>query len=707
MKPNLRSSSKLNTAASAAQIQALFVEGINFHNRGQLAQAKLLYQQLLQLEPKHFDAMHLLGVIEYQSGQFAQAVEYIGKAIQITPNHAAAYCNLGAALDALKQYEASIECYEKAIALQPDHAEAHSNRGAALNDLKRYRAALESFDRAIAIRPDYAEAYSSRGNSLAALKNYKGALESFSRAIALKPTYAEAYLNCGDALNAIQQFEAALVYLNQAIAIRPDYAEAYGNRANSLTGLRQLASAVADLDKAISLKPKLDFLLGLRLFTKMKICDWTDHDVQLAELSDMIDRGEVKSLGFTVVALSSSLSLQNRAAQMVTYPANAELGDIPKRREGGKIRIGYFSADFHNHATSHLIAELFERHNKDKFELIAFSFGPDLQDEMRQRIRTAFDQFHDVRTQTDKEIALLCRGLAVDIAIDLKGFTQDARTGIFACRAAPIQVSYLGYPGTMGVDYMDYLVADKTLIPEESQQYYTERIVYLPNSYQVNDSRRQIAHTKFVREELGLPKMGFVFCCFNNNFKISPSTFDSWMRILHRASGSALWLLEDNPTAVANLRKEARHRGIDPERLVFAKRMPLPEHLARHRVADLFLDTLPYNAHTTASDALWAGLPVLTLAGESFASRVAASLLTAVDLPELIVSSQRDYEELAVALAADPERLSLFRNRLERNRLTTPLFDTPRFTRHLEAALSQMMHLYYRDLPPDHIYIAQ
>ena len=322
---------------------------------------------------------------------------------------------------------------------------------------------------------------------------------------------------------------------------------------------------------------------------------------------------------------------------------------------------------------------------------------------MQMRISQAFDHFINVANLSDLEVALLSRELGVDIAIDLKGVTQDSRLGIFSFRAAPIQVSYLGYPGTLGADYIDYLIADKTLIPSQSQQHYSEKIVYLPNSYQVNDRQRVIAPTQFTKKELGLPDDAFVFCCFNNNFKITPDVFDSWVRILKAVENSVLWLLQDNPTAAKNLQKEAERRGLDPVRLVFAKRMDLPEHLARHKAADLFLDTTPCNAHTTASDALWAGLPLLTCLGETFASRVAASLLNAIGLPELITETLADYEKLAIDLAKTPAKLKTLKEKLERNRLTTPLFDTELFTNHVEIAYTQMFERYQADLSPEHI----
>jgi predicted O-linked N-acetylglucosamine transferase (SPINDLY family) len=372
---------------------------------------------------------------------------------------------------------------------------------------------------------------------------------------------------------------------------------------------------------------------------------------------------------------------------------------------GGKIRLGYYSADYHEHATAFLTAGLFERHDRSRFELTAFSFGPPREDAMRRRVTAAFDRFVDVRSRSDQEVAQLSRELAIDIAVDLKGYTEGARMGIFAHRAAPVQVSYLGYPGTLAAPYIDYLVADETLIPSETRAFYTEKIAYLPHSYQANDRQRSIAERIFTREELGLPSRGFVFCCFNNAYKITPAVFDVWMRILRRVEGSVLWLLLDNERAAENVRREAEARGVSGSRLVFAPSMALPEHLARHRAADLFLDTHPYNAHTTASDALWAGLPVLTRSGESFAARVAGSLLKAAGLAELVTTTPEAYEALAVELATDPIHLAKLTVGLSRTRLAVPLFDTELFARHLENAYTQMYQRSVRGLSPEHLHV--
>ncbi|MBY0510423.1 MAG: hypothetical protein K2P94_09740, partial [Rhodospirillaceae bacterium] len=369
----------------------------------------------------------------------------------------------------------------------------------------------------------------------------------------------------------------------------------------------------------------------------------------------------------------------------------------------GKIRIGYYSADFYAHATSYLMAGLFELHDRTAFEITAFSFGPDTQDAMQHRVTAAFDRFIDVRATSDAGVAALSRELRIDIAVDLKGYTQGDRMNIFAERAAPVQANFLGYPGTVGAPWMDYIIADAVVLPEAHRAHYAEKVVTLPGSYQVNDGRRVISARVFTRAELGLPEDGFIFCCFNHSAKILPDVFDIWMRILRSVPGSVLWLLKDYAPAADNLRKEAEKRGVDGARLVFAPRLPLADHLARLRAADLFLDTLPYNAHTTCSDALWAGVPVLTRKGAAFAGRVAASLLTAVGLPELIVATAAEYERLAVTLAADSNRLAQLRRKLAANRATAPLFDTPRFARHLEEAYARMHARHHAGLPPDHI----
>ncbi|HMH18234.1 MAG TPA: hypothetical protein VK572_08810, partial [Burkholderiales bacterium] len=430
---------------------------------------------------------------------------------------------------------------------------------------------------------------------------------------------------------------------------------------------------------------------------------WHERGARVETLRGHVREGRSIVDPFAFLVACQELDEQKLCAEHYLADALPEGLPVPYRSgrvRHDKIRVAYLSSDFHEHATAQLAAGLFELHDRSRFETIGVSFSPDDGSEMRKRVSGSFGRFSDVRAMSDAEVAHLLRELEVDIAVDLKGYTKGSRPGILAHRSAPIQVSYLGYPGTMGAGFIDYILADEFILPPQHQGFYTEKAVYLPGSYQVNDSKKRIAERAPTRAEAGLPQEGFVFCCFNISYKIQPPMFDIWMRLLCLAPGSVLWLLRDNALAEENLRKEARARGVEPHRLVFASRMKLDEHLARHRLADLFLDTLPYNAHTTASDALWAGLPVLTCAGGAFAGRVAGSLLHAVGLPELVTQSLEEYEALALTLASEPPRLGEIRRKLERNRATAPLFDTDRFRRHLESAYTTMWDIWQRGEQP-------
>ena len=743
--PNIPKRKLPNPVKSVPQkneVAPLISQGLALHQQGKFNEAQALYEQVLETQANYFDALQLSGALLVQTKQFTKAVYFLTRALQVNPNHAASYSNLGIALQELKLFKEALESYEEAVRIKPDYADAYYNRGNILQKLEQFEEAIASYDKAISINPNYADAQSNRGIALKALGSLDEALASYDKAIRIKPDFVDAYSNRGIVLQKLKRLDEALasydkaisintysadVHSNRgivlqelkrldealasydkAISINSNYADAYSNRGNTLKELGRLDEALASYDKALSLKLDIDWVSGDLLHTKMKICSWSGLVDSLDIVSKKVIVNEKVINPFVLLTLSNDNFLHKRSAEIYVqsrYPFNPLLGPITKRSKSPKIRVGYFSADFHNHATGYLMAELFEIHDKSQFELVGLSFGPIANDEMRQRLEKPFDQFIEVGRKSDIEVARLSRDLNIDIAVDLKGYTKDSRTGIFSYRAAPIQVNYLGYPGTMGADYIDYIIADKTLIPLDAQSSYSEKVVYLPNSYQVNDRKRAIAEKQFTRHELGLPEDGFVFCCFNNNFKIIPATFEGWMRILKAVEGSILWLLEDNSWVVKNLKKEAEKQGIAPDRLVFAERMPLPEHLARHRQANLFLDTLPYNAHTTTSDALWAGLPVLTLMGNSFASRVAASLLNAIGLPELITNTQEEYEALAIELAMNPHKLADIKLKLVNSRLTTPLFDTQLFTKNLEAAYSKMYERYQADMPLAHIFV--
>ena len=654
--------STLTLLEAAQQALALF-------QQGELAEADRLCRLILGAQPENFDALHLLGVIAVRDGKPREGADFLSRALAIRPDQAQGHNNLGAALADMKQYDAALASYDRALAINPGYADAYRNRGVALRDLRRYGAALECFERAIALAPGSAEACFGRGVTLQNLRRYEPALESYDQAICINPQYVEALFNRGAVLVELKRHEAARDTLERALRIDPGY----------------------------------DFLYGTWLQARMRICDWNGlagFDV----LEEKVSRGE-KAATPGILSISASPALQRVAAEIWTsarVPGSDALGTLRPSPLRDRIRVGYFSSDFHTHPVALLCAGLFEAHDRSRFELTAFSSGPDTGDETRNRIKDAFEHFIDVRDMPDLEAASLARKLGIDIAVDLGGHTAESRTGIFAIRAAPVQASYLGYLGTMGASYMDYLIADPVIIPRGSRQYYAERIAYLP-SYQVNDSKRRISDRRFTREELGLPVSGFVFCCFNNSYKITPPVFAGWMRILERVKGSVLFLYAETDSVKVNLRGEAVRKGVDPARLVFGSRLPLAEYIARYRMAGLFLDTAPYNAGTTASDALWAGLPVLTRAGETFASRVAASLLTALDLSELITTTQEEYEQRAVSLAHDAPGLEKIRLNLERGRATSPLFDTLSFTRSLEAVYAGMHERSRAGLAPDHL----
>jgi protein O-GlcNAc transferase len=724
------------------KIQTMFNKAIQDFQLGHFKNAEEILSHCAQLDAKNFDLIHLLAVVYASQEKHQTAIEYYKKALELSPNNSSALSNLGSSLNSIGhnqaafsifqkaikidpnepmawynaantlcdtgEYEESLTYYERAIKLNSHYCPALINYGKALFELKRYSESLTFYDEALRVNQDSLECLINMGATLQELAQYAEAIALYDKALSLNPNYAEVWSNKGIALNGLKLYDEAIAHFDKALTLKPDYAEGWSNKGIAIYELKRYDEAIAHFDKALSLKHDIDWVSGNLLHTKMKICSWSGLAESLENISKKVMANEKAINPFQLLALNDDIFQHKKSSEIYIqsrYLLNPNLEHIVRRPKSQKIRVGYFSADFHNHATGYLMAELFELHDRSQFELVGFSFGPIINDEIRQRLLKSFDQFIEVGRKSDIEVAKLSTDLNIDIAVDLKGFTQDARTGIFSYRAAPIQVNYLGYPGTMGADYIDYIIADETLITPELQSSYSEKVVYLPNSYQVNDRKRVISDKKFTRQEIGLPENGFVFCCFNNNYKILPATFTSWMRILRAVEGSVLWLLQDNSWAVDNLKKEAEKQGIAPDRLVFAERLPLPQHLARHRQADLFLDTFPYNAHTTTSDALWTGLPVLTLMGQSFASRVAASLLNAVGLPELITSTQEEYEALAIDLAKSPQKLAFIKLQLANNRLFTPLFNTPLFTKHLEAAYMQMMLRYQEDLQPEHIFI--
>jgi predicted O-linked N-acetylglucosamine transferase (SPINDLY family) len=620
----------------------LLQQALALHRRGAFAEAATCYAEVLRADPGNADAHCYLGMIACQHGRFAEGAERGRQALSHDPRNARAHMLLGRALGFLGQPEEALASFDRAVAVAPDLARAHGHRADLLAELGRNAEAIESYDRALALAPDVVEDWFNRGGALTAVGRYEEAIASFNRAAALNP---------------------------------------------------ELAAS--------------DVLRAPLFLSRLRICDWANYQGDAAQLLAMVRAGQPLSVPFAALLLPCTPAEQLQSAQRYVqdHPAPPALwrGEMYSH---DRIRVAYLSADFREHATSHLAAGLFEQHDRSRFEVTALSFGEDDGSAIRRRVAAAFERFVDVHHNSDQKIAELMRRHEIDIAVDLMGFTKDHRLGVLARRPAPIQVNYLGYPGTMGTAFHDYIIADGTVIPEEHEAYYAERIVRLPGSYQVNDDQRPIAAATPSRRDCGLPEDGFVFCCFNNTQKLSPDVFDVWMRVLKAVDDSVLWLLEGNATSSANLRAAAEQRGVSPQRLIFAGKTTLPEHLARQRLADLFLDTLPYNAHTTASDALWAGLPVLTQIGPTFAGRVAASLLRAIGLPELITATAQDYEQRAIELAQNAEGLAAIRRKLAANRATTPLFDTALFARRIEAAYAAMHQRYQAGLAPDNIAVA-
>jgi predicted O-linked N-acetylglucosamine transferase (SPINDLY family) len=522
---------------------------------------------------------------------------------------------------------------------------------------------------------------------LLALNRASEALASYEHALAVKPDFPEAWNNRGNALAALKRLDEALLSYERMLDVRPGDIGALHHRALTLLELKRYEEAAEGFAAVLKIDPDFPYARGNLVYCRLNACEWEGLNHEVSQIAARLRMGARVVTPIQHAAFSSSLEDELQAARIWSadkFPPEPPLW-LGVAYGHDRIRIAYLSADLHSHATAALMAGVFECHDRERFQTAAVSFGPDDRSEMRGRLVAAFDSFIEVRDKSDREVAALMRQMEIDIVVDLKGYTQDSRPGILAYRAASLQVSYLGFPGTMGADYIDYIIADRTVIPAQHERFYSEKIAHLPDTYQANDDKRRISANALARRDFGLPEGAFVFCCFNNNFKIMPEMFVIWMRLLKAVERSVLWLLEDNAAVSRNLRSEAAARGIAPERLVFAGRANLDVHLARHRLADLFLDTLPYNAHTSASDALWAGLPLITCLGETFAGRVAASLLRAVGLPELITESLEDYEALALSLARDPAMLSALKDKLAHNRDACPLFDTERFTRNLEA----------------------
>lgn len=704
-------------AQNVALLECELARGLVLHRGGNLAAAEAVYREVLTRDRAQPDALHLLGLIAHQTGHYEAALELYDEAIRLRPRVAAFWSHRGNTLRALEKWDTARTSLDESIRLDPKNAEAHFLYGLLHHEGNEFAQALQSYDRAIALDPRMVAAYNNRGNLLRVQQRYTPALDSLDAAIRLAPADAEAHTNRGNVLLAMGRFDKAVASYDRALAIEPKLIAALVNRGLAQVERKQFAAALTSLGDALRLSPPgmcPKYLEGMQLYLQRMLCDWTeaqpdaqpdDADPDLARLLDQLAQGKPVVTPLCLLALSDSPALQRRTAEIYvadTCPKRKTI-PFPPRAPRQRIRVGYFSADFREHPVSSLTAGIFEQHDRSAFEIFGFAYGADTEDAMRRRIRRAMDQFHDVRSLTDAEVVGLSRELEIDIAVDLTGFTQCSRTGIFARRAAPTQANYIGYPGTMGASYMDYLIADEIVVPRESHRHYAEKIVSMPECYQANERPDWSGIRVPSRAECGLQDDAFVYCCFNNHAKISPEVFAGWMRILSKVADSVLWLVAGEDGVEARLRQRASKAGVDPARLIFATPWPYAEHLGRQRLADLFLDTSPFNAGATAGAALAAGLPVLTCIGESFAGRMAASLLHAARLSELVTATREEYERRAIALARDREEFAQLRERLRGNLCTAPLFDQTAFTRALEAAYRAMQRRSLAGLEPENI----
>jgi predicted O-linked N-acetylglucosamine transferase (SPINDLY family) len=643
---------------TSTPVRELYGQAAALHQQGKLAQAEPLYRQVLASDPASFPARHMLGILLGQLGRFAESQQMIESALKVNPHHAGALVNYGNVLNLLGRFTQAVECYDRALVIAPDAA-TWNNRGKSLQVLTRSAEALDSYEQALRLRPDDTQALYRSGVVLAEMGRSDEALAAYDRVLTLQP----------------------------------DHFEALNNRGYLTWQSRQLyPPAIADLERSLALAPDLPYARGGAFHLKMYVADWSNFEDEKKDLVEGVRAGRLVARPFMFQALSDRPQDSQACARLYARDMFPPAADMPRhdpatRKAHAKIRLGYLSGEFHDQATAILMAGLYERHDRARFEVIAVDNGSANASAMTARLTKAFDGWLNIGGLPDGAAATKIRGAEIDILVNLNGYFGKHRMGVFAERPAPLQVNYLGFPGTLGAPYMDYIIADAVVIPPDEHSFYDEAVVTLPGSYQANDDKGRPIAPAPTRAEAGLPERGFVFCNFNQSYKLTPETFAGWMRILARVEGSLLWLLESPAPFAQNIARQAEAHGIAAERILFAPHRPPDQHLARMALADLFLDGLPYNAHTTGSDALWAGVPLLTRRGTTFPGRVAASLLGAAGLPDLVTETAEDFEALAVRLASDPATHAVVKNRLTKD---CPLFDTDLFRRNIEAAYARM-----------------
>ncbi len=732
-------------------VHRLLAEAARLGQGGQLKKAASCCKQVLAIAPDNVEALHLLGLVALQSGRPEEALRRFRAAVEINSRFAAAHNHAGVALCALGRLDEGIASYRQAVGCAPNDPNAHHNLGVALLRARKHSEAIAVLERALELAPGNVEALNTLGNALRDLGELDRAAARYHKAAEIAPGLARTWNNLGVLYHRMGVHEQAIGFYSKALSLAPDYAEAHNNLGAVYLDLERAKEARACFERALEANPKFaeahinlgdlssrlgrpedsvdhyrrvvdgglgspanvaSALDGL-VWTLRRLCRWkglaglTRDLLVLAEDAGRTPEA-AKLSPFRSLSLPLSPQAQKRIAER--HARNVRIGrpTAPADRSNESdrpLRVGYMSADFRDHPVGHLIAGLFSRHDRGAVEVFAYAIGPRDDSPWRKRIMSGADRFRDLRDVGSDEVAARIAADGVDVLVDLMGYTEHARPEVLALRPAPVQINWLGFPGTMGAPFVDYLMADPVIVSEDAMADYSEAVIQLPHRYQVNDRDQEIAVDAPSRADCGLPDSGFVFCCFNNTYKITPELFDIWMRLLAAVPDSLLWLFKGDGEVEPNLRREAETRGVDGARLVFAERLTKPRHLARHVHADLFLDTFPYNAHTTASDALWCGLPIVTRPGRNFASRVAASLVTAIGVPELITPDVEAYEALALKLATDPESLGAIRTKLGENRLKTPLFDTELFARDLERAYAMAWQRHREGLKPSAILV--
>ena len=672
--------------------------GIIYEKKSKFSESLQATSKAIELSPNDPELYFNLGKIYFRTEDLDRAEENFNQVITYKSDFIGAYIGLGLTFEKGKKFKKAESIYKKGIELRKDVFELYFYLGNTLQKLKNLDEAIENFKKAIKINPQFFGSYSNLGNAYHILGKFKEAIENYEKAIQLNNKSPETFNNFGNLLRQLGNLNYSEKNLKAAIVLNPNYAKAFNNLGNTYRVMGKLDKAINAYEKAINIDPKLSKAEAHLIFQKKNICDFS--------ISDRISKVS-STLGIKTNSIGpfSALSWNDNPEEQLLRSKNYIRENFSNQNlllnqkfnyKNKKIKIGYFSADFYDFPSMHVMIGLLEKHNKDLFEIFAFSFGPNNNDWMNKRIKLAVDHFIDVANLSTREIIEMTRKLAIDIAIDENGFTFNARTELFQNKLSPIQINFMGYPGTLGADFIDYIVADNIVIPKNLQKFYSEKIIYLPNCFMPSDNLKLISNKETKREDYNLPKDAFVLCCFNKSYKISSSEFDIWMRILKNINKSVLWLLKSNDIAMENLQIEAKKRGINPDRIIFADKIPIAEHLNRHKHADLFVDTFNYNAHVTTNDSLWAGLPVVTKEGSQFSARVSSSLLYSIGLEELVAKTNEDYERIITELAFDPNKLLLIKEKLFKNRSSKPLFNTELYAKNFESGLQEAYLRYTR-----------